>query len=401
MSTALRVADVIRSCWKLYNRTHALPPHVCKAVRHILRCRTAALGGHIHKCDQCGSEVPMYNSCQTRHCPTCQTSAKEKWLDARLAEVLPVQYFHVVFTLPHILNALIDANRTLLLGELFGVVNWVLQHFAQDPQWRLQGQIGFLAILHTWTQRLKRHFHLHCIVPGGVWRATAKPAGGKGQADSGKWVPCRGKWLFRKDSLADAFRNRFIKRLQSLRQRGKLSYGGRAAPLVNEATWEALVASLATATWIVYPKPTPDDPSQALNYVARYTHKVAISDSRIKAIGDDQVTYSWRDRSEDNVEKLESIPVELFTRRFLAHILPDGFHKIRHFGWMAAANRKSILAAIRATLHVDPPSPPVKESLVERILRRTGKDITLCPHCGKGHLCKTNQLIILNRGQSP
>ena len=154
MSAALRVADVIRSCWESYNRAHAVPPQAAKAVGHILRCRTAVLGGHIHQCDRCGSEVPVYNSCQTRHCPTCQTSAKEKWLDARLAEVLPVQYFHVVFTLPHSINALIDANRSLLLGELFGTVNWVFQRFAHDPKWRLKGQLGFLAILHTWTQRL-------------------------------------------------------------------------------------------------------------------------------------------------------------------------------------------------------------------------------------------------------
>jgi hypothetical protein len=390
MPAAHRVADVIRSCWESYNRAYALPPHVVKAVRHILRCRTAALGGHIHQCDQCGSEVPMYNSCQTRHCPTCQTSAKEKWLDARLAEVLPVQYFHVVFTLPHLLNALIDANRMLLLGELFSVVNWVLQHFAQDPRWRLEGQLGFLAILHTWTQRLRRHFHLHCIVPGGVWREASQ-----------EWVPCRGKWLFRKDSLADAFRNRFIERLRSLRKRGKLAYGGRAAHLTDDTAWEQWLATLTSQTWIVFPKPTPDDPTQALDYVARYTHKVAIGDSRIKALRDGRVTYSWRDRSEDNVEKTETIPVELFTRRFLAHILPDGFHKIRYFGWMAAVNRKAILAAIRKAIHAEPPPPLAKESLVERVLRRTGMDITLCPHCGKGHLQRTDRLILPHRGQSP
>jgi len=427
MSATLRVADVIRSCWESYNCAYAVPPHVAKAVRHILRCRTAALGGHIHRCDQCGSEVPVYNSCQTRHCPTCQTSAKEKWLDARLAEVLPVQYFHVVFTLPHSLNALIDANRTLLLGELFGVVNWVLQHFAQDPQWRLEGQLGFLAILHTWTQRLRQHFHLHCIVPGGVWRAAAqppggdgrpaatcpaklqrsgKPAGGDGHADAtGEWVPCRGQWLFRKESLAEAFRNRFIQRLCWLRQRGKLAYGGRAAPLAADAAWDTLLAALTRATWIVFPKPTPDDPTQALDYVARYTHKVAIGDSRIKALRDGRVTYSWRDRSEDNVEKLETIPAALFTRRFLAHILPDGFHKIRYFGWMAGAHRQASLAAIRKALNVAPaPSGvegPSQETLAERILRRTGLDITCCPHCGKGHLQRTGRLLLPHRGQSP
>jgi hypothetical protein len=390
MSAAIRVADVIRGCWESYNRACALPPHVVKAVGHILRCRTAALGGHIHQCDQCGREVPMYNSCQTRHCPTCQTSAKEKWLDARLAEVLPVQYFHVVFTLPHILNALIDANRSLLLGELFGVVNWVLQSFAHDPQWRLEGQLGFLAILHTWTQRLQEHFHLHCIVPGGVWRDASQ-----------EWVPCRGKWLFRKDSLAAAFRNRFLQRLRSLRQRGKLAYGGRAAPLVDDIAWQAMLTALAEESWIVYPKPAPDDPSLALDYVARYTHKVAISDSRIKAIRKGRVTYSWRDRSDHNVEKTDTIPVEVFTRRFLAHILPNGFHKIRYFGWLAAVKRKAIIAAICKAIHVEPPKTTEKESLVERILRRTGVDITLCPHCGKGHLRKSDKLILPHLGQAP
>jgi hypothetical protein len=395
MSAAFRVADVFRSCWESYNLAYAVPPHVARAVRHILRCRTAVLGGHLHQCDRCGSEVPMYNSCQTRHCPSCQTSAKEKWLDARLAEVLPVQYFHVVFTLPHGLNALIDANRSLLLGELFGTVNWVLQHFAQDPQWRLEGQLGFLAILHTWTQRLKLHFHVHCIVPGGVWREASQA-----------WVPCRGKWLFRKDSLCDAFRNRFLQRLRSLRRCGKLTYGGRAAPLASDLAWEPLLATLANETWIVYPKPAPDDPSLALDYVARYTHKVAIGDSRIKDIKDGRVTYTWRDRSQNNVEKTETIPVELFTRRFTAHILPDGFHKIRHFGWMAAVQRKAILAAIRKALHVEPPAcsehdEGVKETLVERILRRTGVDITRCPHCGKGHLHRTDRLLLPHRGQSP
>ena len=390
MSADLRVADVIRDCWESYNRAYALPPHVVKAVRHILRCRTAALGGHIHQCDCCGSEVPVYNSCQTRHCPTCQTSAKEKWLDARLAEVLPVQYFHVVFTLPHSLNALIDANRPALLGELFSVVNWVLQHFAQDPQWRLQGQLGFLAILHTWTQKLGTHFHVHGIVPGGVWRDASQ-----------EWVPCRGKWLFRKESLAAAFRNRFLQRLRSLRRRGKLAYGGCAAPLAVAAAWETLLTTLASETWIVYPKPAPDDPSLALDYVARYTHKVAIGDHRIKAIQDGRVTYSWRDSSDDNIEKAETIPVEVFTRRFSAHILPGGFHKIRYFGWMAAANRQAILAAIRQALHVEPPVPPPKEAIAERVLRRTGVDITLCPHCGQGHLRKTDRRLLPIRCKSP
>ena len=238
-------------------------------------------------------------------------------------------------------------------------------------------------------------------MPGGVWRAAAKPSGVDGREAAGQWIPCRGKWLFRENSLGDAFRNRFLRRLRSLRKRGKLAYGGRAAPLAADTAWEQWLASLENQSWIVFPKPTPEDPTQALNYVASYTHKVAIGDSRIKAIRDGRVAYTWRDRSDNNIEKTETIPIELFTRRFLAHILPDGFHKIRYFGWMAAAHRKEILAAIRKAIPAEAPPPPAKETLVERVLRRTGVDITLCPHCGKGHLRKTDRQIMPHRGQPP
>ena len=401
MSAALRVADVIRSWWKAYNRIHRLPPHVGKAVRHILRCRTAALGGHIYECDQCGSEVPMYNSCQDRHCPTCQTSAKEKWLSKRRAELLPVQYFHSVFTLPHLLNGLIDANRKLLLGELFSTVNWVLQAFAHDPQWRLEGELGFLAVLHTWTQRMQEHFHLHCIVPGGVWRAAAKPLGEAGRADTGEWIHCRARWLFKKDSLAAAFRNRYIKRLCALRQRGKLRFSGAAASLTDEPNWNALIAQLQEVKWVVYPKPAPAGAEIALEYLGRYTHKVAISDYRIKALENGMVTYSWRDRDDNNTEKPDTIPVEEFTKRFCYHILPKGFQKVRYYGWLSAARRKSALPAIRQALNAPPPEPEPQRSLAERILERTGVDITLCPHCGKGHLHNTGILIPQKRGPPP
>jgi len=387
MRVAIRVADVIRCCWETLNAARALPPHAARAARHILRCRTAALGGHIHACEQCGSQVPVYNSCQTRHCPSCQASARQKWLDARLGDVLPVQYFHVVFTLPHTLNALVDANRRLLLGELFSTVNWVLQSFARDPQWRLDGQLGYLALLHTWTQRLTLHFHIHCLVPGGVWRERTRT-----------WKPCRSKWLFRKNSLAAAFRNRYLQRLGSLHRRGKLSYGGGAAALADPRTWEALISTLRAERWIVFPKSVPASPQKALEYLARYTHKVAISDSRIKALENGQVTYTWRDRADGNREKRQTISAGDFTMRFLAHILPDGFHKIRYYGWMSAANRIPVLSAIRSTLGAEPPPPPRKEPVPKRILRETGVDITLCPHCGKGSLRMTAVLIPRTRG---
>lgn len=387
MSAALRVADVIRSCWDSYNRAHALPPHVVKAVGHLLRCRTAALGGHLHQCDQCGSEVPMYNSCQTRHCPTCQTNAKEKWLAHRRAELLPVQYFHVVFTLPHGLNALIDANRTLLLGELFGGVNWVLQAFAHDPRWRLEGEIGFLAILHTWNQRLRRHFHLHCIVPGGVWRAA-----------TGEWVHCRTRWLFRKESLAEAFRTRYIQRLKALRRQGKLCFSGPAAALSEPDAWGGLIDTLCRQSWVVYPKPVPAGAEKALDYLGRYTHKVAISDYRILSLNDGGVTYTWRDRADGNTVKTDRLPAEEFTRRFCAHILPEGFVKIRYYGWLSAAKRDTALPAIRAALHVPAPEPEPEKTLAEQIFERSGIDITRCPRCGKGHLHDTGIRLPPQRG---
>lgn len=386
MSAAIRVADVIRSCWKTYNDTHSIPPHTGKAVRKILKCRTEALGGHIHECDQCGSEVPMYNSCQDRHCPTCQTSAKEKWLSKRQQEVLPVQYFHCVFTLPHQLNNLIDANRRVLLSELFTTVNWVLQKFAHDPRWRLEGELGLLAILHTWTQRLKRHFHIHCIVPGGVWREETK-----------EWIPCRAKWLFKKSSLADAFRNRYIKRLRSLRKRGKLEYTGGATALADPAVWEALLKQLAGTTWIVYPKKAPAGAETALDYLSRYSHKVAISDQRIKKLQAGMVTYTWRDRNDDNTEKPDTISVEEFTQRFSYHILPPGFQKIRYYGWMSSPKRKGALLSIREALNIPAPEPEPPETLAERLLRRTGIDITRCPNCSQGHLVLTAKRIYPER----
>jgi len=383
-ATRLRVADVLRKSWKCYNREHRLPPHVAKAVRHILRCRTSELGGHLHACDHCGSEVPVYNGCQTRHCPSCQGKSRQKWLDDRCADLLPVEYFHVVFTLPHSLNGLINANRKVLLAELFSVTAWVLQGFARDRQWRLEGELGYVAMLHTWTQRLMEHFHLHCLVPGGVWRA-----------DTNTWVPCRRKWLFKKESLCDAFRNRFIKRLRALRNQGKLVYGGAAAALADDTAWVSLLDALAQEHWIVYPKTAPGTPAKALEYLARYTHKVAISDSRIQNIEDGSVTYTWRDRADNNTEKTDTIPVEEFTRRFCHHILPERFHKIRYGGWMSAARRKKTLSAIREAIGAQPPEPEDDTPPVAPF------DHTLCPQCNKGHLHKTPIRIMPCKARPP
>jgi hypothetical protein len=384
MCAALRVADVFRAGWEEYDRTQRVGPHQRRAVRHILACRTAALGGHLYHCDVCGRQLPVYNSCQTRHCPTCQTSAKEKWLARRRTELLPVRYFHVVFTLPHELNGLVDANRRLLFNELFGAVAWVLTRFAADPRWRLEGQLGFIAVLHTWTQRLQEHFHLHCIVPGGVWST-----GSRGQPHAQRWIGCRGKWLFRKDSLAKAFRNRFLLRLQALRDADELRFTAGATALAEDTQWNTFLKQLARVKWIVYPKPADGGPDQVLEYLGRYTHKVAITDHRLARLAHNQVTYRWRDRDDGNRQKLDTLPVQEFIHRFLFHILPDHFQKIRYYGWLASANKNTVLPAIRAALAAAPPCAAPQEPLAERILRLTAVDIRRCPFCGQGRMLRT------------
>jgi hypothetical protein len=377
------VADVFRSGWKAYVGAHRVLHHLKQVARHIMDCRTAALGGRLHSCDACGAEVPLYNSCRDRHCPTCQTLRKQRWLEQHRAEVLPVPYFHVVFTLPHALNPLIAANRALLLGELFGTVNWVLQHFAADPQWKLRGQLGFIAVLHTWTQRLTAHYHLHCLVAGGAWNAR-----------EGVWRSANSRYLFGKDALASAFRARFIRRLEALHRSGKLRVDGDpAAGLADPAAWDALIQRLWRSKWIVYPKATARNPEQALDYLGRYTHRVAISDHRILAVKDDQVTFSWRDRADGNSEKTMTIPCVDFIGRFLLHVLPKGFQKVRAYGWLAQRHKTATLAAIRAALGAQPPPPPPEdETAPERIQRLTGVDVTRCPICAVGHLSYVGEL---------
>jgi hypothetical protein len=342
---------------------------------HLRDCRSAALGGHLHRCDRCGGEVPVYNSCRDRHCPTCQTIRKQQWLECRQAELLPVPYFHVVFTLPHTLNTLIRANPARLLGELFGVVAWVLQKFAADPQWKLQGQLGFIAVLHTWTQKLLLHYHLHCLIPGGAWDAGTQT-----------WRTANPKYLFGKDALAQAFQARFIKRLQSLRKAGRLCFTGEASALADDGAWSAWITTLWKTSWVVYPKATAHKSDRALDYLGRYTHRVAIGNHRLRSLQDARLTFDWRDRADGSRSKQLTLPVHEFIARFMLHILPHGFTKVRAYGWLSGRNKTAILKAIRAQLNVAPPPPPVEESTAARIQRLTGVDVMRCPCCKTGQL---------------
>lgn len=371
-----RVAEAFRSGWKAYEASHGASAAQRRVARHIAECRTAALGGRLHRCGSCGAEVPLYNSCRDRHCPTCQTARKQRWLEQRRREVLPVPYFHAVFTLPHALNALIAANRTLLLGELFGTVNWVLQRFAADPQWKLRGRLGFIAVLHTWTQRLTLHYHLHCLVAGGAW-----------DTKENVWRSANGRFLFGKDALSACFKARFIRRTESLRRRGKLRFAGEASPLAEPAAWDSFIRGLWQRKWIVYPKATSGTPVQTLDYLGRYTHRVAIADHRILDVRDGRVTFTWRDRADGNTEKPMTLTCAEFVGRFLSHVLPKGFQKVRAYGWLAPRAKAAALTAIRASLGAEPPAPPPEgETAPERVLRLTGVDVTLCPVCKAGRL---------------
>lgn len=372
----LRVADVLKQHWPEYCRQHSVESHARKVMGHLRDCRSAVMGGHLHRCENCDAEIPVYNSCQDRHCPACQTMRKQQWIERRQAELLPVSYFHAVFTLPHRLNPLIRANPVRLLGELFSVVAWVLQRFAADPQWKLRGQLGFIAVLHTWSQKLLQHYHLHCLIPGGAWDSA-----------TGTWRSANRNYLFGKDALAKAFQARFIKRLQTLRHANRLRYDGPAANLTSEVAWHALIQDLWKTPWIVYPKATARKPEQSLDYLGRYTRRVAVSDHRLRSLEGEAITFDWRDRADNNALKQMTISVQDFIARFMLHILPHGFTKVRFYGWLAGRKKTATLAAIRAVLKADPPPPqPEDKSTAERIARLTGMNVNLCPRCKTGHL---------------
>jgi len=370
------VADIFRRYREKYLEIRTPSREQMKVVQQIISCRTSAMGGHIQKCDECDHEQIAYNSCRNRHCPKCQTMAKEKWLNNRKAELLPTGYFHLVFTLPHELNPIILCNKKVLLNILFQAVNETLQAFAKDPQWRLEGQLGYIAVLHTWSQTLMDHFHLHCLIPGGV-------------LSPGKdcWIPAREKFLFRAQSLAKAFQNLYITKLQDAYNRKQLIFPGNTSETGTQDSFTSLVKILKTKNWIVYAKQPFAGPEKVLEYLGRYTHRVAISNNRILSIDDGNVTFTYKDRNEDNKTKVMTIEATEFIRRFLLHVLPKQFMKIRYFGFMYHRERLKNIELIRQLIDPDREyEQKVEETLQAIMLRLTGMDISLCPRCQKGHM---------------
>ncbi|MBW1815175.1 MAG: IS91 family transposase [Deltaproteobacteria bacterium] len=351
---SVEVADVLREHIGDYQRTHSLCPEHYKIVYDLLNCRTAYLGGHIQQCDHCGTERIMYNSCRNRHCPKCQNMPRERWLEARKAELLPVIYFHNVFTLPHELNPLILSNKAVMLGILFKSVSETLLVFGRNPKNGLCGKLGFITILHTWDQLLNAHFHLHCLTPGG--------------AVSDDWT----RW-------------KFIDQMKKVYKKGKLHFPGLCAPYETPQGFKQLIDSLYSKKWVVHVKESIKCSEYVFEYLGRYTHRVAISNHRLVSFENGQVAFTYKNRKTEQIQQTTIEAVE-FIRRFLLHALPNGFVKIRHYGFLANRNRRKNLAKIRQ-LHALPQiGKAAEKSVEEMMLSLTGADISLCPCCGKGKM---------------
>jgi hypothetical protein len=305
-------------------------------------CRTAALGGHVERCDDCAHTRIAYNSCRNRHCPKCQWRAAEAWLEAREAELLPVPYFHVVFTLPAAIGAIAYQNKARVYGLLFTAAAEALSTIAADQK-HLGANIGVTAVLHTWGSNLDHHPHVHCIVPGGGI-----------STDGAHWVPSRRNFFLSVRVLSRLFRRLFLEGLAKLHAAGELRFFNELAPLVDDGTFDAHLASLRRTDWVVYAKRPFAGPEQVLAYLARYTHRVAIANSRLVSIDDDEVAFQWKDYREDGDRRRKVMTLDAgeFMRRFLLHVLPDGFHRIRHYGLFANGHRADKLALCRKLLDV-------------------------------------------------
>ena len=374
----VELADIFRAHGESYRRNHPLPVSHLKVIRAVERCRTAALGGHLEQCNTCGFERPAYNSCRNRHCPKCQSLAKVKWLDKQKSELLPIGYFHLVFTLPHELNPLILVNKKSLLNILFQSVSQTLAQFAKS---RLGGTLGITAVLHTWDQTLLDHFHLHCLVPAGAL-----------SLDRNRWVSARQDFLFPVKALSLVFRAKFLDLIKRSFEQNKLLFVGQIAPLADAETLAVLLNGLRKKPWVVYAKKPFGSPAHVIDYLARYTHRVALSNNRICSVHNGKVTFAYRDRKNQDRRKLMTLDAEEFIRRFLLHVIPKGFMRVRHYGFLANLS-KQCLSKCRQLIGLTPaPSQHPQRSTDELMLALTGIDIHRCPLCQKGTLVWASKL---------
>ena len=364
----LEVADIFRSAGEAFRDRYAPTPEQRKVIAAIERCRTAKLGGHLDVCTTCGHETPAYNSCRNRHCPKCQALAQARWIEQRNQRIIPTKYFHVVFTLPQELRALARVNPTEMYDLLFESAARTLLDFGQS---RLQAQLGVTCVLHTWTRELRFHPHVHCIVTAG------------GLDEQGHWSPARSRFLFPVKAMSKVFRGKLLAGLEDLYKGDVLTFAGSCAELADRATFDKLKDRLYRKKWVVYAKQPFGGPEQVFQYLGRYTHRVGLSNQRLVSFDGRDVCFRTKDGKTTTVDAVE------FMRRFLLHVLPVGFVKIRHYGLFAAANVNTKLeTARRCLLDVDdttitetaiPEAPPSWRDL---LLTLTGIDLLVCPVCG-------------------
>lgn len=370
----VELAEVFARFGAAYQATHRLVPVQDRAIAAIQACRTETLGGHVERCDACGRLRYHYHSCRNRHCPKCQTLAKERWLAARRAELLPVPYFHLVFTLPHELNALAQGNPRAIYALLFQSVSDTLIEFGENPRW-LGGAIAATLVLHTWGQTLSQHLHIHALVAAGAL------------APDGHWIASRRGFLFPVPALSPVFRGKFIAALKRLFLSGTLKLAGSSATLADPRKQHHLFSALHKTDWVVYAKRPFAGPEQVLDYLGRYTHRVAISNHRLLSCDDTAVRFRYKDYTHGNRRKVLALEPAEFIRRFLLHVLPSGFMRIRHYGILANRAKREKLAQARTALDqpsVTEPRPP--ESVEAFWLRVAALDIHQCPHCKTGRM---------------
>ena len=390
----LEVADIFRQVGPAYRSEHAaaLSRGQRRVMSAIEQCRTAALGGHVEQCDSCGHQRIAFNSCRNRHCPKCQSLVRAQWLEDRQTELLPVEYFHVVFTVPQEIAAIAYQNKALVYDILFRATAETLRTIAGDPK-HLGAEIGFIAILHTWGQNLLHHPHLHCLVPGG------------GIAPNGeRWISCRPGFFLPVRVLSRLFRRLFIAQLQLAFDHGELQFFNSLEALRNRVAFTKYLAPAARTEWVVYAKPPFGGPKQVLEYLGRYTHRVAISNNRLREFSDGAVTFAWKDYRHESRNKTMRLDAHEFMRRFLLHVLPSGFQRIRHYGLLANRYRELRLNQCRDLLAAPAPVVPLAtEDYRDRYQRLTGVSLRDCPHCGHGQMVRIETFLpgTLPRGPPP
>jgi hypothetical protein len=381
------VADVFRQYGEAYRvAAGTLPLAQRRVMAAIEQCRTAALGGHVEQCDRCGHRRIWYNSCANRHCPGCQSLARAAWIEARRAELLETEYFHVVFTVPDDVAAIALQNKRIVYGLLFRAAAETLRTIAADPR-HLGAEIGFFAVLHTWGSTLVHHPHLHCVVPGGGV-----------SLDGRQWIPCRPGFFLPVRVLSRLFRRLFLHYLQTAFERGQLRFVASLRGLSDRRAFADRLAAARQTDWVVYAKRPLAGPAQVLDYVGRYTHRVAISNERLLRIEQGHVRFQYKDYRADSTSFVKTMTLSAgeFIRRFLLHVLPSGFHRIRYYGFLGNRSRREKLARCRRLLQmpaITPADTQAPSDVHDRCEALTGRSLRTCPICRDGQMRVIEQLV--------